>query len=131
MEKEPHIYKRYKILVVDDDIVFLRTAMNYLNEEYRVSVVKSGIEALSYMGKEKPDAILLDYEMPEFDGPQTLKMIRANDELKDIPVFFMTGVNDPDLVKKALELKPQGYILKTTSKNELLDRLAEFFNALS
>lgn len=131
MEKEPHICQRYKILVVDDDIVFLRTAMNYLNEEYRVSVVKSGLEALSYMSKEKPDAILLDYEMPDFDGPQTLKMIRTNEELKNIPVFFMTGVNDPELVKKALELKPQGYILKTTSKNELLDRLAEFFNALS
>ncbi|MCQ2599883.1 MAG: response regulator [Treponema sp.] len=131
MEKEPHICQRYKILVVDDDIVFLRTAMNYLNEEYRVSVVKSGLEALAYMSKEKPDAILLDYEMPDFDGPQTLKMIRTNEELKNVPVFFMTGVNDPELVKKALELKPQGYILKTTSKNELLDRLAEFFNALS
>ena len=62
--------------------------------------------------KQRPDVILLDYEMPVCDGRQTLEMIRADEEMKDIPVIFLTGVNDRENIQAVLRLRPAGYLLK-------------------
>lgn len=118
---------RKHILVVDDDVVTLRTVMNYLKDDYRVTVAKSGTAAIAILGKDIPDLILLDYEMPVCDGVQTLKLIRSEDKFKDIPVFFLTGVDDSELVKMAVELKPEGYILKSTSQELILKKIKDFF----
>lgn len=115
------------ILVVDDDIVALRTVTNYIKDKYQVSVVKSGTAAISFLAKEKPDLILLDYEMPVCNGLQTLQMIRGEEEYKDIPVFFLTGVSDAGLVRAAVDLKPEGYILKSTTQTELISKINFFF----
>ena len=64
---------------------------------------------MTAIGKKRPDLILLDYEMPVCDGRQTLEMIRADEELKDIPVIFLTGVNDREHIESVLSLKPAGY----------------------
>lgn len=114
------------ILVVDDEPIMLRTISNWLNDLFIVSVAKSGAAALQYLSKETPDLILLDYNMPVCDGIQTLKMMRAEENLKDIPVFFLTGVDDVELVKKALELKPQGYILKSEGADHLVSRIEKY-----
>jgi len=115
------------ILVIDDEPVMLRTISNWLNDLFIVSVAKSGTAALQYLTKEIPDLILLDYEMPVCDGIQVLKMIRAEDQLKNIPVFFLTAVDDRELVQKALELKPQGYILKSKGADHLISRIESYF----
>lgn len=119
---------RKHILVVDDDIVTLRTVMNYLKDHYRVTVAKSGTAAISVLGKEIPDLILLDYEMPVCDGVQTLKLIRSEDKFKNIPVFFLTGVDDSEQVRTAVELMPEGYILKSTSQELILEKIKDFFD---
>lgn len=116
-----------KILVIDDDVIMLRTISNWLTDLFTVSVAKSGAAGLQFLAKEKPDLILLDYEMPVCDGLQTLQMIRNEMELKDIPVFFLTAVDDIELVKKALELKPQGYILKSKGADYLISKIEAFF----
>lgn len=114
------------VLVVDDDIVMLRTINNWLKEVFKVSVAKSGMEAIKFLGKDKPDLILLDYNMPVCDGVQTLKMIRSDESLKDIPVFFLTGVDNQEQIKKALELKPEGYILKSNGADYLLSKIEAY-----
>ncbi len=118
---------RKHILVVDDDPIMLRTIMNWLKETYRVSVVKSGTAAISFLAKQKPDLILLDYEMPICSGVQTLEMIRSEKETKSIPVFFLTAVSDMERVKSAIELHPEGYLLKTDASITLLSKLDQFF----
>lgn len=120
--------KQKHILLIDDDVVALRTVMNYLKEDYKVSVVKSGTAGISFLGKEIPDLILLDYEMPVCDGVQTLKLIRSEQDFKDIPVFFLTGVDSSEQVKAAVELKPEGYILKSTPKEQILEKIKSFFD---
>lgn len=121
MKKQKHI------LLVDDDTVALRTVMNYLMEDYRISVAKSGTAAISLLGKETPDLILLDYAMPVCDGVQTLKLIRSEDRFKDIPVFFLTGIDETEQVKAAVELKPEGYILKSTPQDQIVEKIKSFF----
>jgi len=122
---EEHITQRYTILIVDDDIISIRTVMNELKDEYRIAVAKSGADALTYLAENIPDLILLDYEMPGVDGPTTLKMIRCDERWAHIPVMFLTGVDNPEEVKSAIELKPQGYILKSSSKEQLLSKIGE------
>ncbi|MBQ0003190.1 MAG: response regulator [Treponema sp.] len=121
--------ERKKLLIVDDDTIFLRTLMNFFKDKYRVSVAKSGAEALASLEKVSPDLILLDYEMPVTNGPQTLQMIRQNKDFEKVPVFFLTGVSDPEQVKAALALKPEGYLLKTSGQLELVSRIDGFFAA--
>ncbi|MCR5612637.1 response regulator [Treponema sp.] len=125
--KEPSKSDKKSILLVDDDVVLLRTMMNYLKDLYTVSVAKSGTEALTLLGSIKPDLILLDFEMPVVSGPDTMKMIRSEEKLKEIPIMFLTGVSDPEHVKDALVLKPEGYILKTQGQTEILARIKDFF----
>ena len=120
-EEEP---QKKLILVVDDDAVFLRTMKNWLNNNYRVSVVKSGPDALDFLEMEIPDLILLDYEMPGYDGVRTLARIRKDERFVNIPVVFLTGVSEMDMVKDALAQKPQGYILKKTTQSALLEKVA-------
>ena len=112
IQEEEVMAEQKHILLVDDDVVALRTITNYIKDYFRVSVAKSGTAAISFLAKEIPDLILLDYEMPVCNGVQTLQMIRAEEAYKDIPVFFLTGVSDAQMVKAAVDLKPEGYILK-------------------
>lgn len=121
-----HSVKKH-ILVVDDSGPMLRTIMGWLEGKYRVSLANAAANAMAMLNKEIPDLILLDYEMPIFSGPQFLKSIRENERFKNIPVIFLTSKSDSDDVKAVLDLKPQGYILKTTSGDTLMEKLEEFF----
>ena len=80
-----------------------------------------------YIADNKPDLILLDYEMPVTSGPQVLEMIRSETKTDTIPVIFLTGKGDRESVMKVLALKPDGYLLKSMEKAALLKSLEEFF----
>ena len=67
------------ILVIDDDLMLLKTAEEILSDQYNVSVAKSGIQALNLLNKNIiPDLILLDIDMPQMDGYETLEEIKKN-----------------------------------------------------
>lgn len=109
-----------RILVVDDNGTALRTMKAMLEEHYEVALAVSGAQAMTSIGKKRPDLILLDYEMPVCDGKMTLEMIRADNEMKNIPVIFLTAVNDRSNIEAVLKLKPAGYFLKPPVKDKLL-----------
>ena len=112
--------KRKKVLVVDDNATTLRSIKGMLDEKYNVMLANSGMKAMTSIGKNRPDVILLDYEMPVCDGRQTLEMIRADEELSDIPVIFLTGVNDRAHIEAVLKLRPAGYMLKPAVPEKLI-----------
>ena len=113
------------ILVVDDNGTTLRTVKAMLEERFEVSLAISGAQAMTSMGKKRPDLILLDYEMPVCDGRMTLEMIRADEDLCDIPVIFLTGVNSRDHINAVLDLRPAGYYLKPPVKEVLISKIEE------
>lgn len=127
LEKIMNVSKKKKIMLIDDDAMQLRNMNAILKGKYEVSMAPSGILAMTLLGKSIPDLILLDYEMPICDGPQTLAMIRGEETYKDIPVIFLTGVNDKEKIMKILEYKPQGYLLKSLSSEEILSKIEQFF----
>ncbi len=116
-----------KLLVVDDDPAFGKMIRSWLKDHYKVSVVTSGMEAFTFLAQNRVELILLDYEMPITDGPKVLEMLRGNASTQEIPVIFLTGVSTKEEVSRVLALKPNGYILKTTSLVDLLRYLEEFF----
>jgi DNA-binding response OmpR family regulator len=90
-------------------------------------MANSGVDAITFLAKNKVDLVLLDYEMPITDGPTVLGMIRAQKELQDLPVMFLTSKDDKDSVVKVLELHPEKYLLKNSDPGELVASIDEFF----
>lgn len=115
------------ILVVDDNPNYMNLVREWLKDTYKVSMATSGLRAIKWLGANKVDLILLDYEMPVTDGPQVLEMLRADPDTRDIPVMFLTGRDDKESVMSVVALKPEGYFLKTIGKEELLNKLKVYF----
>ena len=115
------------ILIVDDDPQYLTLVREWLKGTYRVFMANSGLQAIKLLGKNKVDLILLDHEMPVTSGPQVLEMLRSDPETASIPVMFLTGKGDRESVMAVVALKPEGYFLKNIQKEELLEKLQEFF----
>ncbi len=115
------------ILIVDDDPQYLSLVRQWLKDSYKVTMANSGLQAIKFLGKNKVDLILLDHEMPVTSGPQVLEMLRSDEETKSIPVMFLTGKSDKESVMAVVALRPEGYFLKSIQKDELLEKLQEFF----
>jgi len=117
--------RKKRILVVDDSTIIHKAIKSYVENVYDVSTAISGAAALRFLQAKEVNAILLDYEMPEMDGAEVLGKIRSNPLTANIPVIFLTGVNDTTKIQKALIHKPNGYLLKPIDKNVLLNKLKE------
>ena len=119
-------FPRKHILVVDDDPEQLMMIKEHLKEFCEVTVINGGKNILKVLERYKFDLILLDYLMPDMDGPEVLKMLRTYPEYADIPVVFLTGMSDKDaVVKLIVELKPQGYVLKPSKKSDLVAKIID------
>ena len=125
--KEHGKHVKKKILVVDDSGIMLRNIKRWLEDKYQVILANSGAMAIKYLATNRPDLVLLDYEMPVIDGSQVLEMIRTETEFCDIPVIFLTGKNDKESIMKVLELKPEGYLLKSMEPQKIIDEIDNFF----
>ncbi len=120
--------KRKHILIIDDNSTMLKALKEHLHGEYDVATAISGKVALKFLEKKTTDLILLDYEMPIENGPAVLEKLRANEATKDIPVIFLTGITERDKIKRALALKPQGYLLKPVDHGKLLAAIESTLN---
>ena len=117
------------VLVVDDNATTLRSMKAMLEQRYSVALANSGAKALTSIAKSRPDVILLDYEMPVCDGRQTLEMIRADEEMADIPVIFLTSVNDKDHIEAVIRLRPAGYLLKPAVPQRVIESIEQALGA--
>ncbi len=112
------------ILVVDDSKANLMLAKQALDEFYQISLVTSGQMALRFLEKRVPDLILLDINMPEMDGLETLRQIRANHDFNEIPVIFLTARTDPETEVECLKLGAADFIGKPFVPEVMRSRIA-------
>lgn len=120
--------KKKHILVVDDSATMLRAIKDWLEPKYRVSMVNSATNAITFLAKNEPDLILLDYEMPVCSGPMMLEMIRSEVKTEGIPVMFLTGKGDRESVQSVMALRPQGYLLKSMEPKQIVESIDKFFS---
>ena len=118
---------RPKVLVVDDSMTIRQAMKVLLEDEYQVQLAESGVAAIRTISLDRPDLVLLDYEMPVCDGRQTLEMLRSEPSFADLPVIFLTGRSDPEVVRALLSLKPAGYLLKYLKPAEIKEKIEGFF----
>lgn len=130
LEKE-NLPKKKQILVVDDSDIVQHAMKMLLGSDYDVVLANSASSAIKCIARNKPDLILLDYEMPICDGRQTLEMIRSEEEMSDIPVIFLTGRGDKESVKNVMSLKATGYMLKSMKPEGIKKVIDDYFKQRS
>jgi CheY-like chemotaxis protein len=110
------------LLLVDDnpgDVRLAQEAFGVTNGVLNLHVTSDGVEAMSFLRREggygsspRPDLILLDLEMPRMNGPETLAQIRADANLRHIPVVILTSSDAKDDIVKSQDLNANLYLTK-------------------
>jgi len=104
--------KKNSVLIVDDEKSNIIVLTNILSAEYKILAVKDSREALRTAEENVPDVILLDIIMPEMDGYEVITALKASEKTKDIPVIFITGLDNTEAEEKGLSLGAADYITK-------------------
>ena len=113
-----------RILVVDDTPANIQTLAAVLKTEgYQLSVATNGKQALDALGRIQPDLILLDVMMPEMDGFETCRQIKASEQWRHIPVIFLTAKTETADIVQGFELGAVDYVAKPFNTHELLARV--------
>ena len=120
--------ERQKIIIVDDNMANLTMGRDILKTFYDITPVTSALKLFEIIEKIKPDLILLDVEMPEMDGYQTIKKLKTDKNLKDIPVFFITAKSDETSELQGFDLGAADYISKPFSAPLLLKRISNILS---
>jgi DNA-binding response OmpR family regulator len=121
-----------KILIVEDD-KFLRTLLEkkFQKETFEVITAVDGEEALDKIVVEKPDLILLDIILPKKSGFYVLEEINKDINLKNIPVFIISNLGQPEDIEKGKKLGVKAYFVKAgLSLDELIKKIKEYFGVL-
>ena len=113
------------ILSVDDIPSNLIAVKKILEPLFDVRLVKEGERMLDLLKREKIDLVLLDIEMPKYNGFELLKIIREDPTLAHIPVIFVTTHTSPSFTRRAAEAGAQGYILKPFKPSLLIQQVLE------
>lgn len=120
-----------KILLIEDDL--------FLVEIYTTKFKESGFEienlnnseiALSYIRESKPDLILLDVVMPKIDGFELIRKIKEENDLKIIPIIFLTNLGQKEDIEKGLDLGAVDYVVKAHfMPSEIVDRVKKILKS--
>jgi two-component system, sensor histidine kinase and response regulator len=119
-----HESKAASVLIVDDTIETLRLLSDLLSEQgYDVRAVTNGRQALQSVESDPPDLVLLDIGLPEFDGYEVCRRLRASERSQDVPVIFITALADTADKVRAFEAGGVDYVTKPFQVEEVLARV--------
>ncbi|MBU4304060.1 MAG: diguanylate cyclase [Candidatus Omnitrophica bacterium] len=121
-----------RILVVDDtitDVLYLKKVLENVN--YEVSYAENGNSALSLLEKDTPDMVILDILLPDIDGFEVCKRIRANDRFLTLPILFYSAIRTTDDKLLGLEMGASDFLSKSADERELLIRIKNLLKTKS
>ena len=118
--------KKPIVLAVDDDPTILNTLLSVLREICDVRPITSAAAALRYLEKFSADAVLLDCHMPETDGFGMLRLLKSNARTADIPVLFLSGVEDEETEARARREGAADFIRKPVDPKVLAEKVARY-----
>jgi two-component system sensor histidine kinase/response regulator len=114
----------YKILIVDDvvsNVLLLKILLT--NEKFQVCTASNGNQCIEMTHKEKPDLILLDVMMPDISGFDTAVILKKDPETLDIPIIFLTALNNPSDLVHGFQVGGNDFLTKPFNKEELVMRV--------
>lgn len=119
------------VLVVDDDhidVIMIERAFKKLNISSPLVNSNDGKEALDYLRNnenKKPGIILLDLNMPKMNGLEFLKVVKADDQLRKIPIVVLTTSDDPHEIEECFRLGVAGYMTKPADNKNFIEKIEE------
>ena len=119
------------ILMVDDVATNLKCAEEVLKDNYELSMVKSGKQALQILETERPDLLLLDINMPDMSGYEVMEYIKTVDELRYLPVIFLTAETDRESEVKGLKMGASDFIKKPFEPEIMINRIEKILQSES
>ncbi len=123
---------RYKLLVIDDHPETLDIISRVLRQQgYAVVASNSGTEGLSLLESEMPDLILVDGMMPEMDGWEFCRRVRANPEIASTPIIMFSAVNEAEQKLAGLDAGADDYLTKPTEPVELSERVTAILEGVT
>ena len=123
--------QKNSILAVDDNLMQIKTLTLMLGQDYIVYSAKSGEKAIELAKKHSPDLILLDILMPGLSGYETLSILKADPQTKNIPVIFITGLNNEQDQLKGLKCDVVDYITKPFNKEIVMIRVQNHLKVIN
>lgn len=121
-----------KVLIVDNDkitrLIITRLLKKKLTDD--IMEAENGLDALAIIEKNKPDIIFLDISMPIMDGIETLEIIRANDNFKNIPVIILSSNKDKENIAKLIQLGISDYIVKPIDLTKAYQKIVNLFEKI-
>ena len=118
---------RPKVLIVDDELFNIDYLQQELEEcNYDLVTAYNGTEALQKIKQELPDLVLLDLMMPVMDGFAVLRQVKADPDMRDIPVIIISAANNSRSIVKGIKLGAEDYITKPIDERLLLQKVKEF-----
>ena len=113
------------VLAEDDPDIQLVARLSLKRAGFTVTVVSNGQEALDTIRRQPPDVVLLDWMMPELDGLETCRRLKADPETAAIPVVFLTAKSQEAEIQRGLSLGASGYVTKPFDALTLGQQLKE------
>ncbi len=114
---------KLKLLIVDDDPDILDLLAATLSEEFDVVTAATGNDALAKLKAQPPNLLVLDYVLPDLEGPQICKIIRKDPLLLNLPILMLTGKGEVEDKVDGLEAGADDYMIKPFSPQELIARI--------
>ena len=115
-----------KILVVEDVDFNRDLVVQLLEDRYQVIEAVNGQEGVEIAKKERPNLILMDLSLPVMDGWEATRRLKANDDLRSIPVIALTAHAMKGDEEKALDAGCEDYVVKPLDEDELIAKIAKF-----
>ena len=116
--------ERKKVLIIDDESSYRGMARLILEEKgYAVLEADDGNKGIERAGKERPNLILLDINMPQIDGLETLKILKAGEKTKNIPVVMCTIQDKVGDIDKSFAAGAAGYVIKPYEPEKILEKI--------
>ncbi len=126
--KDDQVIEKNTVLIIDDSPTMLGNLKAILSDKFKVYLAPGGERGVKFLQKKRPDVILLDYLMPEWDGVRTLEEIRKDPDMAKIPVIFLSGETD-DVLETLSKYETAGVVKKPPVIAELMEAIEKAISA--
>lgn len=118
---------KQKILLIEDDKMLLEMyTAKFTREGFEITTAENGSDGLKAAREMKPDMVLLDIIMPKLDGFATLKEIRKDENIKDVPVILLTNLGQDQDIQKGKDLGADDYFVKANhTPTEIVEKVQD------
>ena len=122
-ENKKIVKNKPTVLMIDDDMSYLKQMHNLIKDTYNVIMINSAKLAISYMSNHTPDVIILDYQMPLYNGANMLNIFQRSNRQRNIPVIILSGTLNRKALESCFPYNPFAFLAKPVEKELLIQNI--------